>query len=784
MMMQQALRNVVDKFRPQPTDRAQTCLALTTQQQQQRACVDGIELLTGEDLWHTREGGPLRRRLHMSDGPCGVRGMGSTSNPSDCFPCSSAQAATFDPALVERVGTALGEECRRKGVDILLAPMVNIVRHPLSGRNFETFSEDPYLTGVLATAFIKGIQSQGAACCIKHFVCNDCEKCRFSATSDVSERALREVYCLPFEMAIADAKPLTLMTSYNKVNGVFSSENEHLRAILRDEWGFDGLVMSDWGGTNSEAVISTGLVDLEMPGPGHWLTPLRAEEALKAGTASQAAVQKHVSRLVDLAAKLDALQAELPPISRTADYIRSHRDLMFETATSSIVLLKNERDLVPICSEHFSARKRIALIGEPAKFVLPFRGGGGSGSVFTHHVVSPFTAIKERAKGIADVEYEVGCVFHFVPPCPPPDWFIPGNGSKDHGILLTFTDMQGKQLFETVVQYTHLHWGCDAALPSGVVAPFVCTLSGKFKPDHPGKYIFEMKGSGKTRIQLGDQELLPWTRKGSRKAETMVAPDADWQQFTFSLEQEASTPGDLVSGIWCEVECCPENMTLHSDALVADAVKLAEQADCAIVVAGVGSQFEKEGEDRRDLLLPGDQSTLIQRVAAANKNTIVVLLCGSAVDMSAWVNNVPVVFQAWYLGQETGSALAAVLFGDADPGGRLSVTIPRSLRDTPAFFNYPPVCDKILYNEGIFVGYRYFDKRGLNDRVLFPFGHGLSYTTFSFRLKTHHFFFFFLPWSDGAVLLWETLPARGTVTRPAGASRQRRIRRKARAHAT
>ncbi len=679
-----------------------------------------ISLLAGADMWRTvpvqRLGIPV---LKTTDGPIGARGEDEPDGPtSACFPCGTALAATWNPALVERVGQALGEETRSKGAHILLAPTVNIHRSPLAGRNFECYSEDPYLTSQMAIAYIRGVQSEGVGACIKHFVCNDSEFERRSMSSEVGERALREIYLRPFEIAIRQAKPWAVMSSYNRVNGTHASENSYtLLDILKGEWGFSGIVMSDWWGTYSPNVVKGGL-DLEMPGPARWMGE-RALEAVRCGAVSESVVDDKVRRLLHT---VDKAGLFAHPEARPEEAIDrpEHRKVAREAAAEAIVLLKNEqvlkndKGILPLGPNG----KSIAVIGENAKWASIM--GGGSVRVTPHYVVSPLEGIQKRAGG-SQVRYAIGCAIHQIPPLFDKGW-LTGDLTVQY---FANRELAGEPVHTQTTTKTELLW-VGHRLPYADLATFSVRVNGAFTVPEHNVYTLNLSSIGRSRLYLDDQLIVDlWKQAPAEESRDQSADIQLLAGRSYRLRVEyASEAGPF----WRKLRlgCIPK---VPNDA-IEQAVELAAKSDVAIVFAGLTYEWESEGFDRPDMGLPGDQVKLIKRVAAANPNTIVVLNTGAPVDMD-WIERVPAVVQAWYLGQETGNAIADVLFGDVNPCGKLPTTWPRRLQDNPAFLNYPGENGKVLYGEGIFVGYRYYDKKGVEPR--FPFGHGLSYTTFAYR---------------------------------------------------
>ncbi|MBN1428317.1 MAG: glycoside hydrolase family 3 C-terminal domain-containing protein [Anaerolineae bacterium] len=672
-----------------------------------------VSLLAGADLWHTvpipRLGIPA---IRVTDGPIGARGSRSPYGPkSACFPCGSALAATWNIDLVRRVGKALAEETRAKGAHILLAPTVNIHRSPLAGRNFECYSEDPYLTARMAIAYIDGLQSEGVGACIKHFVCNDSEYERTSMSSEVSERALREIYLRPFQLAVREARPWAVMSSYNRVNGTYAGENDILLLdILKGEWAFDGIVMSDWWGTYSDGVAGSGL-DLEMPGPARWMGD-HALEAIRDGRLSQAGLDDKARRLLRVMERVGAFeQPELQP--EQAIDKPEHRLLAREAAAEAIVLLKNDDAILPLDVDRIGS---VAVIGANARRTA-FRGGG-SVRVDPHYLVSPLDAFRSR---VGDkVDYAVGCAIHKLPPVFDATW-LTGDLAVD---IFANRDLAGEPVRTTTADGLELFWNKDK-LAGVEMDNFSARLIGAFTVPESGTYEFGTRSAGPSRVIIDDNPIFDfWDtepgehgRSGIRSIELTAG-----RTYAIKIEYAAKPASNWQHLI---VGCIPQ----IPDDSIQQAVDLAARSDVAIVFVGLTDEWESEGFDRPDMELPGAQAELIERVAAANPNTIVVINAGSPVTMP-WLDEVAAVAQAWYLGQETGHAIVDVLSGDINPSGKLPTTFPKRLQDNPAYLNYPGENGKVLYGEGLFVGYRYYDKKDIEP--LFPFGYGLSYTTFTY----------------------------------------------------
>jgi beta-glucosidase len=674
-----------------------------------------ISMLAGADLWHTV---PVQRlgipQFKVTDGPNGARGAwGSMASPSVATPVGIALGATWNPAIVEKVGNVLADELEAKGAHILLAPTVNIHRTPIAGRNFECYSEDPFLSGMIASAYIKGIQDKGKGACIKHFIANDQEFERFSISSEVDERTLREIYLEPFRIAIRNSKPWSVMSSYNRVNGTYACEYDHtLKDILKDEWGYEGIVMSDWFGTYDTDVPAGGL-DLEMPGPARWMAEEHVKKSLEKGTLTEEALNDKVSRLLRVLEKAGLF--ENPKLNaEKGENKPQHRRVMREAAREAIVLLKNDGTL-PL-----KKVKSIAVIGPYANAAQIL--GGGSSSVSPHYVVTPFEGIKNRA-GKIKVETVPGCHIYKSMPAPAPETLSTTDGKKGLSLkIFNGTEFEGDPVYTEVTPRVQHGW-FDRSVPNADQECFSMIMEGIFTPKETGVHTLELSGVGWSKLYLDENLLIDHSH------------DSDMGQ---ALKQEIKLEGGRAYPIkveyywkgnprWKAVSI--GHQPPQPKDTIAEAVKLAKNSDVVVLVAGLNSEWETEGADRVDMKLPGRQNELIEKVAKANKNTIVILNVGSAVEMP-WIDKVPAVLQMWYDGQEQGNALADILFGDESPSGKLPTTFPVRLEDNPAYTNYPGENGKVRYGEGIFVGYRYYDKKDL--APLFPFGHGLSYTTFKY----------------------------------------------------
>lgn len=676
-----------------------------------------ISMLAGADLWHSvgvpRLGIP---QFKVTDGPNGARGAWGDMGPqSVATPVGIAMGATWNPGLIEKVGNVLADEVKAKGAHILLAPTVNIHRTPIAGRNFECFAEDPFLSGMIASAYIKGIQDRGVGACIKHFVANDQEYERHSMSSEVDERTLREIYLEPFRIAIRNSKPWAVMSAYNRVNGVYACQNNHtLKDILKEEWGFEGIVMSDWFGTYDEDVPAGGL-DLEMPGPARWMAKEIVQKALDSGALSMDALDDKVRRLLGLLEKAGSFDnPELQP--ERAEDKPEHRAIIREAAREAIVLLKNKKGLLPL-----QKTKTIAVIGPYARTAKIL--GGGSSGVTPHYATSPFDGIRTRAGDQIKVETAPGCFIYKNLPAPAPETLF--TSDERAGLSLTLFDnnnFSGQPAYSEVTSRTQFGW-FENTVPNVNEEAFSLRMEGFFMPQESGTHMFALNAIGLARLFIDDKLVIDhWAATESGRQKTVELELT--ANKGYPIRMEYSWKGNPR---WRSLSLGHLPPFAHD--LIAEAVELAKRSDVVVLIAGLSNEWESEGFDRVDMKLPGAQDNLIERIVAENPNTVVVLNVGSAVEMP-WINKVPAVIQLWYDSQEQGNALSDVLFGDVNPSGKLPTTIPVRLQDNPAYINYPGENGKVRYGEGLFVGYRYYDKKELAPQ--FPFGHGLSYTTFEY----------------------------------------------------
>ena len=600
-----------------------------------------IGMVHGAQLFQTKGVERLRiPPLKMSDGPMGVRQefkpstwqtVGLTDDFVTYLPCNSALAATWNRNLAAQTGSVLGEEARGRGKDVILAPGVNIKRSPLCGRNFEYFSEDPYLTKELAVPFIQGVQNWDVAACVKHFAVNNQETERLWVDVKINEKALREIYLPAFQAAVEEANSYTIMTAYNMINGTHCYANKHLlQDILRKEWGYEGTVISDWGGVHDTKMATESPLDIEMSVTDNFDEYFLAEplkKAIEDGDLKEELLDEKVIHILMLMMRLHMIDgAEEKRVRKAGAYnTAQHREKTLEVARESVVLLKNEGQRLPICPEK---TKKLLVIGENAECV--HSNGGGSAEIKALYEITPLMGIKTLLGGNTEVQFVKG-------------------------------------------------------------------------------YCRDEKGE---------------------------ESDVNWQEA--SLEDGG---GSTKQG----VQSVNEAMKAERECLRKKAVDLASQYENVILIGGLNHEHDSEGNDRADMKLPYEQDLLIKEVLKANPKTVIVMMGGSPVEMHQWINQAQAVVWTWYSGMEGGRALAEVLFGKVNPSGKLPETFYIKHTDCSAHaVGEFPGEKEVHYKEGVFVGYRYNDTFKIAPQ--FCFGHGLSYTTFTYSNPN-------VRWKDGKCIV-------------------------------
>jgi len=704
---------------------------------------DKVLLLTGADSWSTQ--GAEAIGLHpmiMSDGPAGARGVAlDERHPSTSLPCPSALGATWDPDLVSELTAALGEEASSKGIHVLLGPTINLMRTPLGGRGFECFAEDPVLTAQIAVGYVRGLQQAGVAATIKHYVANDSETERWSYDAQVAEYVLRELYLPPFEACVRDADAALVMAAYNKVNGTPMTENARLLAgVLKGEWGFAGVVTSDWHAARSTTATALATLDLAMPGPdGPWGEQLA--NAVSDGVVTEQILDDKLMRLLALARRVGAL---VPPAAGLVEGASSGSPaepqgvasltrqvppeqvrlvdpaLLRKVTASSFVLLKNNNKLLPLDRTEIG---ELALIG-PGALRPTIQGAGAV-------VVAP-TSVSTPVDALPGATVAEGCQIWATVPAPPADSLTdPVTGEP--GVHLEFIATDGTVLRAEHRTATAFAWwdGFPPGIGWGEGGSIVFDML--YRPQVTGPHLIGAAGVGRLTVTVDGvivadrPTVVPVDPVQAMTNPGQVRAGVDLQaaqQVRMKIEFRPAVDGEGPLAIRFGIVAAADDETL-----LAQAVQVARAADVAVVVVGSAELTEVEGLDRPTLAMPGRQDELVSRVAAVNDRTIVVVNSGMPVLMP-WADKVAAVLQAWLPGQAMGDALADVLLGDAEPTGRLPVTIPVAEADCPVL-DATPVDGVLDYREGLLIGYRGYDAAGVAPR--FPFGHGLGYTDWEYE---------------------------------------------------
>lgn len=670
-----------------------------------------IELIGGEDSMFIRSEPSIGfPRLKMSDGPMGVRTWG----PSTAYAAGIGLAASWDTALAEKIGVGLGEDARARGVNFLLGPGVNIYRAPMNGRNFEYFGEDPYLSSHIAVNYILGVQSQGVSATVKHFAGNNSEYDRHNGNSIIEERALREIYLPAFKAAVQQGHVGAVMDSYNLLNGDHATQNKFLNIdLLRKEWGFRGLLMSDWAATYDGIAAANNGLDLEMPS-GRFMNTKTLLPAVQSGQVKEAVIDQKVRRILRTAMQFGFLDRDQTDLNVPL-FNQNGNAIALQAAEEGAVLLKNDGNLLPL---HKDSIHTIAVIGPDAYPAVP--GAGGSADVTAFAPVSFMTGLSDALYPAIKVYWNAG-----IPT--PADIFRSSKWCVD--AQCQHTGLQRKEYVDST--NAPLVTGEDRVVANAMGRQFGAhakTLrrvewNAYFVPKTSGVYRFVAAAIGQDRYKLtvnGNQVLDESLYEGQAPksaAVTLEAGKPAQVQFVYFPVRDGNTAG---------LGVIAEDKLINSDA-----VRLAKMADVVVLSVGYSPQTESEGFDRT-YQLPFGQQMLIRAITTANPRTIVNITSGGSVATSGWIDQVPAVLENWYGGQQAGNALEKILFGEVNPSGKLPISWEKTIQDDPAYKNYyqQPGTKDVKYAEGIFVGYRYYDKSKV--KPLFPFGFGISYTTFAF----------------------------------------------------
>ncbi|MBO1332896.1 beta-glucosidase [Streptomyces sp. VRA16 Mangrove soil] len=676
-----------------------------------------VRLLTGATTWRTAaESAVGLREMVMSDGPAGVRGEAwDERRTSALLPAATAVAAMWDEELAQELGALLAEEARAKGVHVVLGPTLNLHRSPLGGRHFECFSEDPELTGRTGAALIRGIRSGGVAATAKHYVANDSETERLTVDVRVPERALHEVYLAPFEAAVA-AGVQVVMSGYNGVDGSTMTASSLLCDPLKERWGFDGVVVSDWAAVRTTVASALAAQDLAMPGPESvWGEALL--RAVRDGDVPESALDEKVCRILRLARRVGAL-GECEPMRPRRHHPRRTRALLRRAVAASTVLLAN-RDLLPLSADTV---RTVAVIGGHA--ARPRLQGGGSAGVFPLYTVTPLDGIRHALRGTAEVVHAPG------PALAEPPWPLDADRCTDPrtgepGLLLRVLDRAGHELYAE-----HRLTG-RLLEPTLVPGAHTVELGAVLRPEEGGEWTFGVGGFGNLELVVDGRVLVAgqYPRHTDDPAVVHVGPPCRHGRIHLeqgrAVEVVARRTLDPDTGRATLLTAAPPSA--DPQAALARAVDAARAADVAVVVVGTTEGSESEGHDRTTLALPGHQDALVAAVAAAQPRTVAVVNSGGPVELP-WRDDVGALLLTWFPGQEAGAGLADVLFGRAEPGGRLPTTWAARLTDAPVTRTRSQ--EGVLeYTEGLHIGHRAWLRAGREPA--YWFGHGLGYTTWS-----------------------------------------------------
>ena len=670
--------------------------------------------------------------LQMSDGPYGTRS--NSGFPSTTYAAGINMAASWDPKLAARIGAGIGRDARARGVHFMLGPGINIYRSPHNGRNFEYFGEDPFLAGKIAVGYITGMQEQGVSATVKHYLGNNSEFLRHDSDSEIDERTLREIYLPGFEAAVKEGHVSAVMDSYNLINGLHATQNGYFNTeIMRKEWGFKGVMMSDWDATYDAIGAANGGLDIEEP-TGKFMNNANLGPAIQAGKVSEATIDEKVRHILETAASYGWLTRDQRDTSISFVDAKNNT-VALDGAREGAVLLKNSGNLLPLDR---SAVKTILIVGPNGYPGVPV--GGGSAGVVPFHQVSALEAIANELGSSATVLYDSG-VPTLSSLASATEFTTEAKGGKAGLTLESFNnlDLSGSPTSTTVTRHAVLAGltikqaiaDIDAVMEMLFNSPpsqISHRLTGFYNAATATKYIFALEDSGEgsgNRVYVDDKLVIDNWRI-VRAFQPHVTLELTPGPHKVVIEEWQKTP----IGGHVALAIVPENKVVNPEA-----VKLAAKADVVLVTAGFQQESESEGGDRT-FSLPYGQSELIREIAAANPKVVVAITSGGNVDFTKWIDNVPAVLETWYAGQAGGQAFAEILFGDVNPSGHLPATFERKEADNPTFANYYPEGDakRVDYKEGIFVGYRGYERNKI--KPLFPFGFGLSYTTFKFTNLT------------------------------------------------
>ena len=648
--------------------------------------------------------------LKMTDGPLGVRWDKSTA-----FPAGICVSSTWNPDIAEKVGAAIGREVKGHDRHVILGPCVNIARIPQGGRNFESYGEDPWLASRMTVDYIKGVQSEGVAATVKHFACNNQEYERMFVNVKVDERSLNEIYLPAFKAAVQEADVLCVMNAYNKLNGHYCSENDYLLIDkLKKEWGFKWLVMSDWGAVHSTIPTANGGMDLEMP-RGDFLNSSTLAEAVKNGTVKESTINDKVRRILKVIFKLGLF--EKPSLGDESLLgSKENKEAALNASREGIVLLQNKNNILPL---DFNKIKTLAVIGPNAD--IERTGGGGSSRVDPLEATSPFEILKKNFGNKVKIKYSIGISLDGESSPIESKYLIADNGEE--GLKAEYFDnmeLKGNPVVTRVDKQVKFNYG-ESGLPEGFNNNnFSVRWTGKIKAPETGNYAIEFVSDDGVRIWLNNRLECDFWNDHPPVAKSININFEAGKEYPVKIEYYQHAGGAIAILGWYKPIDNPMDK----------AIEAAKNSDAALLFVGTTASIETEGVDREDLVLPKNQDELIKKVAEVNPNTVVILTTGSPVLMNEWIDDVKGIIETWFGGEEMSYAIADVLSGAYNPSGKLPITFPKHWEDCSAFKTYKAQEGVTEYSDGIYVGYRHFDKN--NIEPLFPFGYGLSYTTFSY----------------------------------------------------
>lgn len=686
-----------------------------------------VDFIGGDDTFNIRALPDLGiPEIHMSDGPVGIRAHGDT----EAYAAGIALAATWDRDLARSIGKSIGDEARTKNIHMMLGPAMNIYRMPLCGRNFEYLGEDPYLAGQIATAYVQGMQGEGVMACAKHFVANNSDFDRHNCSSDMDERTLHEIYLPAFKTAVHQGHVATVMTSYNPVNGVHASQNRTIITdILKNDWDFDGFVVSDWGSTYDGLECARNGLDVEMPS-GENMSRATLLPALKNGELAQSILDDKIRRILTTYERFGFF--EHPDLSKDFHLDKTAvKQAALDAARGSMVLLKNEVGTLPLDASKIHTIAVIGPNGDPA-----VTGGGGSAHVNVAHAVSladairtivgpNVTVIQEEAihsdtalpKGI----FGSGNFYHYK------------DGEKVPGFdveVFDGTKPEGTPVMHITMD--HVNESTDGKLWGWLPKQqfFSLRFTGCFSPEESGNYAFCVAGDDGYRMKIDDRLVMnEWRNQGEKPClRDMQLEKGHDYPIVVDYYQDGGGAVIRIGAMKTEAGVSPEEYMQR-------ALDAAKKADVVVMSVGFDPDTEGEGSDRT-FEMPYEQDKLIRDVAALNPNIVVVLNSGGNVEMDSWLDSAKALLEAWYPGTDGNTAAAEILFGKVNPSGKLPASFERHLEDNPCYGSYfdDDGDKKVFYKEGIFMGYRYWDKSDATPR--YPFGYGLSYTTFEFANLT------------------------------------------------